>query len=538
MPNPPAPRRAAWPPRIDWALLFPAMAGLAWVCGQDAVAVTLMMVFPLLLVLDGRLGWRGVRASQAGDTVSVRPLARGPIHDIIDGVLRECSRQDRTTAVLHVVVDDLHVADGAWDTDIGEAVMTRLVPRVAAVLRTPDAVLRQGEDGLVIVLAPTRRADLDVVMAIVDRIQTAVAEPVLVDGCSVRVHACVGICNEGMAPARTGAAMLAAADCALRLARRQGAEAVRVFTPDIQTRVETDHRLSAQVEDALIEGQFRPWFQPQVDARTGRLAGFEALARWHHPTLGVLTPGQFLPAIAAAARCAELGEHILRASLEALVAWDRAGLEVPCVGVNLSLEELADPRLSDRIIWQLDRYDIRPERLAIEILETVTLRGDDEAIMRNVTMLRRAGFRLDLDDFGTGAASIAHIARFGVHRIKIDQSFVTGIDADATQREIVAAILGLAERLGIETLAEGVETVAERAALVALGCPQLQGYGIARPMPLSDTIPWARGRRAGDIESRALPAVSVTTADPRPRNCAPGEGAGHAGKSGSGPCKA
>ena len=131
-----------------------------------------------------------------------------------------------------------------------------------------------------------------------------------------------------------------------------------------------------------------------------------------------------------------------------------------------------------------------------EILETVTLRDDDETIRRNIRTLREAGFRLDLDDFGTGAASIAHIARFGVHRIKIDRTFIHNVDRDETQREVVAAILGLAERLSIETIAEGVETPEEQATLAEMGCPHVQGFGIARPMPFQQTVPWALSLRA------------------------------------------
>ncbi len=484
--------------RIEWILLFPIIGALAWGMGQDAIAMAYAIVLPLFLVLDGRVG--RLQRRQAQGTIGYpdlnfgQPLGRPALQRIVDDILEDCARRDRTTAVLYAQVDGLHIADGEWGAEVGEKVMDRVVQRVAVAMRGQDAVMRAGDDGIVIVLAPTRRADLDVVMGIVDRVQAAVAEPVSLDGRSIRVHACIGICTQARAPARTGGAMLAAADCALRVARRQGDDAVRAFTADMQARVETDHRLSMQVEAALEAGDIRAWFQPQIDARTGRIVGFEALARWHHAELGVLLPAQFLPTITSAGRSGDLGEQILKDSLNALLRWDRAGLNVPCVGVNVSLEQLTDPRLAERIIWQLDRHDISPSRVAIEILETVTLRDGDETIMRNLKALRAAGFRLDLDDFGTGAASISHIARFGVHRIKIDRSFVHGLHTDQTQRDIIAAILGLAERLGIETLAEGVETLEEQEALAALGCPHLQGYGIARPMPLEDTIPWALSR--------------------------------------------
>ncbi|SFI85713.1 putative bifunctional diguanylate cyclase/phosphodiesterase [Jannaschia pohangensis] len=496
-------RLSRWIARIDWLLVFPIAAAAAWSFGENAVAMVLTVVLPICLLLDGRGSRR--RENLLMEFASGQPLARTSIQKIVDDVLEDCARRQRSTAVMHFQIDGLHVADGDWDADSQDAIMDRLIQRMSTALRGQDAIMRTGSDGVIIVLAPTRRVDLDTIMNVVDRVQSAVAEPVSLDGRTVRVSCCAGICSEAMSPSRSGSAMLAAADCAMRIARRQGDDAVRVFTADMQARVETDHRLSIQIDDALDAGQIRPWFQPQIDARSGKLAGFEALARWHHPDLGVLAPGQFLASIHAAGRGADLGDQVLKATLEALIEWDRTGIEVPCVGVNFSLDQLMDPRLAERVIWQLDRHDIAPNRIAIEILETVTLRDGDETIMRNLRALRDAGFRLDLDDFGTGAASIAHIARFGVHRIKIDRSFVSGIDSDPAQREIVAAILGLAERLGIDTLAEGVETPEQQATLTAMGCPHLQGYGIARPMPFADTIPWALSRPiAADLSLRTM----------------------------------
>ncbi|WP_298430291.1 bifunctional diguanylate cyclase/phosphodiesterase [uncultured Jannaschia sp.] len=479
--------------RIDWIWLFPAVAAIAWGFGLDALVLAFAVVLPTLIALDRqRMPRRPVGLDDGYPMGAMVP--RSVLQRTVEDVLADCERRERTTAVLQVQIDDLHITDGEWGAEIAQTVMDRVIQRVATAMRGQDIVVRSGDDGLTIVLNPTRRADLDVVMNIVDRIQAAVAEPISIDGRSIRVQCCIGICSAASAPARTGAALLAAADCALRLARRSGSDAVRTFTPDIQARVETDHRLATQIDEALDRGQIRPWFQPQIDTRTGALSGFEALARWDHPELGMLSPGDFLAAVGAAGRSADMGDQILRASLEALRLWDDAGIAVPCVGVNISLEELADPRLAERIIWQLDRHDIAPTRIAIEILETVTLREGDETIVHNIETLRATGFRLDLDDFGTGAASIAHIARFGVHRIKIDRSFVSGLDASADKRRIVAAILGLAHQLDIETLAEGVETTEEQAVLASLGCPHIQGYVVARPMPLSDTVTWALAR--------------------------------------------
>ena len=161
--------------------------------------------------------------------------------------------------------------------------------------------------------------------------------------------------------------------------------------------------------------------------------------------------------------------------------------------MNFAGSELSNPRLIEKIKWELDRFDLTPDRLAVEVLETVVASSPDDMITHNINALGKLGCRIDLDDFGTGHASITNVRRFAVRRIKIDRSFVTRVDQDREQQKIVSAILSLSEQLGLETLAEGVETAGEHAILGQLGCGHVQGYHIARPMPMEDTFDWIVG---------------------------------------------
>jgi len=214
------------------------------------------------------------------------------------------------------------------------------------------------------------------------------------------------------------------------------------------------------------------------------------LARWHHPDRGVIAPGLFLPAIAQVGLLERLGEVMLFQALMALQTWDEAGYDVPSIGVNFSQDELGNPKLVDKIKWELDRFEIDPKRLSVEILETVVTQSDDDIVTRNIAALANLGCGIDLDDFGTGHASISSIRRFAVSRIKIDRSFVMQVDRDEGQQKMVSAILSMADRLGLETLAEGVETLGEHAMLAQLGCDHIQGFGLARPMPFEKTGGW------------------------------------------------
>ena len=210
-------------------------------------------------------------------------------------------------------------------------------------------------------------------------------------------------------------------------------------------------------------------------------------------------PGAFLPAIDAPEMMELLGQTMLTQSLAAVAEFDRRGLRVPTVAVNFSARELQDPQLPDRLRWTLDRFHLAPSRLTVEVLESVVAGDGDEVIASNIGRIAAMGCGVDLDDFGTGNASITAIRRFALNRLKIDRSFVHEVDRNREQQRLVTAILSLAERLGLETLAEGVETQAEHALLAQLGCGHVQGYVIARPMSGEDLASWLvaqRDRRA------------------------------------------
>jgi len=244
------------------------------------------------------------------------------------------------------------------------------------------------------------------------------------------------------------------------------------------------------------EGQFSPWFQPQLSADTGRGSGVEALVRWAHPVHGVILPGAFLPVVSAVGLTSRLSEIVLYHALSAMRDWDAAGLDVPAVGVNFSSDDLSDPRLADKVAWELDRFGLSAERLAVEILETVVAETGNDVITRNIAAFADMGCKIDLDDFGTGHASIANIRRFFVNRIKIDRTFVSHIDTDRQQQQMLTAILEMAGRLKIETLAEGVETMGEHALLAQLGCTHVQGYYIAKAMPVDEMTVWLERQAA------------------------------------------
>ncbi len=380
---------------------------------------------------------------------------------------------------------------------LGESdVLTRLHDRITGTVRDGDLVIALPDQGFALGLGEGKRMDLESLILLAARLQAAVSAAIPLGRGTIHLSASVGFCLGARAPERTAAALFHAANLAAAEASDNGPGAIRAFSADLALRQGDRIALRDGLEAALASGQIRAYFQPQVSTDTGLISGFEALARWHHPSRGMVSPAEFLPLIDGAGLSDQLAEVMLQQVLSALVCWDKAGLHVPCVGVNFSNADLRNPRLVEKMKWELDRFNLAPERLSVEILETVVADADNDIVVRNIAALSDLGCGIDLDDFGTGTASIGSIRRFAVRRIKIDRSLVTHVDTDRAQQRMIAALVAMADGLGLDTLAEGVETGAEHAMLGQLGCRHVQGFGIARPMPFRDTVDWITAHQA------------------------------------------
>ncbi len=399
-----------------------------------------------------------------------------------------------------------------------------------AVLRPEDVIARTREGALAVALSMRATSSLEELIQIALRLQRRLQAPVHCDGRHVRFDAAVGICGPAAPDAIDGRAALSAATAALTLARADHPNAIRMAQRQSNPEAPLALQLATDLDRAFAENEIVPFFQPQVSTDTGLLTGLEALARWIHPEHGTLAPGHFLPTIDAAGANAALTETILAQSLRALAEWDARGFDVPRISINVTHADLVDPTLMERVEWMLDRYGIGADRLCIEVLETVLSVPGSDTVPRTLGALRDLGCRIDLDDFGTGQASIASIRKFCIDRLKIDRSFVRNLDKDTDQQGMVAAIVTMAEHLGLDVVAEGVETTGEHARAAELGCTHVQGYGIGRPMRADAFDGWvSRWRR--DRSAHALPdALQALTKTRRPRSQDTSEQRGGNGK--------
>lgn len=476
-----------------WVAFLPAlMLGAYWFGGQG-VLVILGLTMPLLLLLLGMAG-----PERPGDALT--GLAG---RSALVARLDEDLSQGDGTGIITIVLRLDGMAGLARDFGPGavDAVLRRSAERLSRAVRSGDLVARLDEASFGLRLVVPRAGGLNTGLAAAERLMATLSEPVSLDARTVHLTVTGGLCLGHRAPRRTGAALLEAAETARDIAARSGMGAVRAYSAGMLGGPRAVPALARDLAAGLADGQVRPWFQPQVDLVTGAVSGFEALARWDHPERGQVPPAEFLPVARSAGLMEDLGEVILASALSTLRDLDRAGCDVPRMAVNLCAAELANPRLVDRIRWELDRFEMPPARLALEIDETVLAGVKDETAAANLAELAAMGCLIDLEDFGSGQASIANIRRFAVSRLKIDPQLISRIDQDPGQRDLVAAILSMARELGVATLAKGVETAGEYGTLGRLGCGHMQGHVVAPAMPAERLAGWIEARR------RRLPSV-------------------------------
>ncbi len=465
----------------------PLLALLGYVAGGMTALIAVAISLPVLIAVAGGFK-RDYGHSHDRDPLTGLIMRDGLI-DWVERALPRAARNGCQVAVISITIDDLDTIEARFGRAMHDKVVVEAIARLKQHLRDEDVIARFGQ-ALAIGLDNVRMPENESLMLLAQRFQTAFEDP-FSDGptrtyCSISL----GIAAESHVKTSSGANIVAGAQRASELAIVSGAGSVRFYSGGLSSDEALNRNTARELNNALETNEIFAWFQPQLRAADGKVIGFEALARWDHPERGLVSPASFLPDIEKSGLSQRLAEVILKQSLMALNTWDAAGFDVPAISVNFSADELKNPRLPDYVRWELDRHEIAPERLVVEVLESVASACSEDVVTRTLHALSRIGCRIDLDDFGTGFKSFVNIRRFDVDRIKIDRSLVNQIDRDEGQHAMFSALLAFGEKLGIDTLAEGVETEGEVETLKALGCRDMQGYAISRPMPLGETMLW------------------------------------------------
>jgi diguanylate cyclase (GGDEF)-like protein/PAS domain S-box-containing protein len=398
-------------------------------------------------------------------------------HDRVAHALAQRRPVDDQVALLLIDLDAFKPVNDTHGHGAGDALLVQVAQRLAAGVRDGDTVARLGGDEFAVLLEvggleQLTRGGADVA----ERLLAAVSQPYDVDGKEIVVGASMGLTVAG--PTTDPEALVREADQAMYASKAAGRGRITVFGPDLQMESSRRGEIARALPRALAEGELRLDYQPVVDLATGAVKGAEALARWTHPLWGQVPPSEFIPEAERTGIILELGRWALREAARQGAEWNEAGFELG-VAVNVSVRQLGAEFVDD-VASVLEGTGIPPARLTLEITESLLV--DDEQTLSALQALRLLGVRLSLDDFGTGWSSLAYLRRLPIDVLKLDGSFVAGLgtaQADAVSRTVVR----LGAELGLEVVAEGVETEEQRAALVAMGCQSAQGWLFGRPGP-------------------------------------------------------
>jgi diguanylate cyclase (GGDEF)-like protein/PAS domain S-box-containing protein len=391
-------------------------------------------------------------------------------------------RDGGTQAVLFLDVDRFKVINDSLGHRTGDQVLQTVASRLVGVLRPSDTVARFGGDEFTVLLEQV--ADAGEAAQTAERILRALRIPTEAGDRDVVITASIGIAVAE--PGNASGDLLAAADIAMYQAKSQGKNRYVVAAPDADERALARLDLEMELRRAIADGELELHYQPVVEARTGRLHGLEALVRWRHPTLGLLGPAHFMDVAEDSGLVLPLGDWVLEQACTAAVAWRLRHPDEPLVmSVNLSARQFQQPDLCERVAQILHSSGLPPQLLALEITETVVME-DTTTTLATLRKLKQLKVRLSIDDFGTGYSSLSYLKRFPVDAVKIDKSFVDGLASGPVDREIVQAVIRLATAVGMQTIAEGVETTAQREQLRLLGCTMLQGYLLSRPAAMEE----------------------------------------------------
>jgi diguanylate cyclase (GGDEF)-like protein len=388
-------------------------------------------------------------------------------------------------AILHIDLDRFKEINDTLGHAAGDAMLVHASQVLSRSIRPSDIVARIGGDEFVILALNASDAEMS---ALAGRIVEEMRQPIDFQGFACRCGVSIGIAlASGLrVDARK---VLINADIALYRAKSQGRNRYQFFNHNLQADIINNKRLADEILTGIENGEFTAWYQPQFSASTMQLTGVEALVRWQHPSRGLLTPDKFLKIAEEINVVQTLDRIVLETALKDKMRWTALGLYVPKVSVNVSARRLHDETLAD----SLSTLQIRPGEISFELVESIFLDESEDVATDNLERIKALGIDIEIDDFGTGHTSIVSLLKLKPKRLKIDRQLVQPIITSPQERALVSSIIDIARSLGVETVAEGVETLAHASLLLELGCDLLQGYAFSRPLSFDDFTEAATG---------------------------------------------
>jgi diguanylate cyclase (GGDEF)-like protein len=423
-------------------------------------------------------------------------LAHQALHDPLTGLpnrfrlserlhemLHSMRRDGKKCAILNIGLDGFKEINDSLGHLVGDQAIKEVGRRLSEQFRGVNFTARMGGDEFVVAISEVDQAlEIELIVQAVERVQRAVSEQsIVLDEQGLTVTASIGVAifpDDG----DNVLELLKSAANALSHAKKTGRNSYQFHTADMNERALGMLLIERELRQALNDSQFLLYYQPQIDLTSGKVIGAEALIRWQHPQRGLLSPAHFIPAAEERGLIVAIGVWVLHAACRQIRQWQQAGMAPIPIAINLSAKHFIQKSLFNDVVQTLTDYEIPAHCLELELTETSVMQ-DAKATVATMEELKSVGVLLVLDDFGTGYSSLSQLKGLPLDSIKVDQSFVRGLPDDRDDLAICTAVIAMGQALGMNVIAEGVETREQLAVLRALGCNQAQGYLFAKPMP-------------------------------------------------------
>jgi len=396
----------------------------------------------------------------------------------VDHELAVAERNQTQFALLFLDLDHFKNINDSLGHSIGDLLLIALAQRLKSAVRQEDTVSRLGGDEFNILLP---NIDYKGAALVASKIVKLMAETVYIENKHLHISSSIGI---SLYPenGRDYETLYKNADTALYQAKDHGRNQYQFFTQKMQDLTMRRMEIESHLRHAILKNELVLFYQPQVDAKTKEIIGAEALLRWMHPEWGIVSPVEFIPVAEETGLIISIGDWVLEQAILQAKKWHDMGYESITIAVNLSLAQFNEPALFEKVKTILQRVELLPQYLELELTESIAMNNADAAI-QITQQLAELGVQLSIDDFGTGYSSLSYLQKFALHKLKVDQSFSFKMLENKETENIVSAIISLAKSLNLKTIAEGVETVEQLNMLVAKECDEIQGYYFAKPMP-------------------------------------------------------
>ena len=405
---------------------------------------------------------------------------RNLLNDRINQAISYASRLEEQFALVFLDLDSFKLINDGLGHDFGDHVLIKIAKRIQACLRNEDTVARMGGDEFVILL-PGVKHDEDVA-AVARNLLDAIALPCSIDTRELLLEASLGIALFPRDGDDAGA-LLMHADAAMYGAKDNGGNSFKFYKDGIDAQVNRHLEIAWHLQNAIDQNEFQVIYQPQFDFKSEKIIGAEALLRWQHPTMGVISPAEFIPIAEKSRVILKIGEWVAETVIKQCKAWQSEGIPLLSVAINISARQLEQSDLPEILATLLNKYDLNPNSFTLELeLTEGMLMKHPEHIIQILNELKAMNFNISIDDFGTGYSSLAYLKKFPIDKLKIDRSFIKDIPDDLEDVAISSAIIVMAHELGMTVVAEGVETEEQFALLKARGCDMVQGYLTGHPM--------------------------------------------------------